>query len=59
MMYRLIYHRKGEQGNCWSLSYSWIIEKYILSQKYGYDVEIWEYNDQGSRLLERSLYDER
>ena len=59
MMYRLICYWNSEQNSYWSDDYSWILEKYILCQKYGYDVEIWEYNDQGSRLLERSLYNER
>ena len=52
MRYRLIYYYNGEHGSYWSTSY-------ILCQKYGYDVEIWEYNDQGSHLLERSLQNEQ
>lgn len=59
MRYRLIYYWNGEQGSYWSTSYSWILERYILCQKYGYDVEIWEYDDQGSHLLERSLHNEQ
>ena len=59
MRYRLIYSMNGERGSYWSTSYSWILERYSLCQKYGYDVEIWEYNDQGSHLLERSLHNEQ
>ncbi len=59
MRYRLIYYMNGEQGSYWSLSYSWILERSIRFHNLGYDVEIWEYNDQGSHLLERSLHNER
>ena len=56
MRYRLIYYRNGEQCSEWSLSYSYILERSIRFHNCGYDVEIWEYNEQGSRLLERSIY---
>lgn len=59
MRYRLIYFRNGEQFSEWSLSYSCILDRFIRFHNCGYDVEIWEYNDQGSHLLERSLYNER
>lgn len=59
MRYRLIYFKNGQQLTCWSDDYSWILERSIRFHNCGYDVEIWEYNEQGSRLLERSLYNER
>ena len=59
MRYRLIYYKNGEQNSYWSNDYSWILERYIRFYKLGYDVELWEYNDQGSHLLERSLHNER
>ena len=59
MRYRLIYYCNGEQGSYWSDDYSWILERSIRFHKLGYDVEIWEYNDQGSHLLERSLHNEQ
>lgn len=59
MRYRLIYYKNGEQSSCWSSDYSWIFERFIRFHKCGYDVEIWEYNEQGSRLLERRFYNER
>lgn len=59
MRYRLIYYKNGEQSSCWSSDYGWIIERFIRFHKCGYDVEIWEYSDQRSRLLERRLYNER
>ena len=58
MRYRLIYYKNG-QLTCWSDDYSWILERSIRFHKCGYDVEIWEYSEQGSRLLERRLYNER
>lgn len=59
MRYRLIYYKNGEQSSCWSSDYSWIFERFIRFHKCGYDVEIWEYSEQGSRLLERRLYNDR
>lgn len=59
MRYRLIYYKNGEQLSCWSSDYSWILECSIRFYNCGYDVEIWEYSEQGSRLLERRLYNER
>ena len=59
MRYRLIYSKHYLQLSLWSNDYSWILERYIRFYKFGYDVELWEYNEQGSRLLERSLYNER
>lgn len=56
MRYRLIYYKNDEQLSCWSNDYSWILERYIRFHKLGYDVEIWEYDETGSHLLERSLY---
>ena len=49
----------SEQNSYWSDDYSWILERSIRFRKLGYDVEIWEYNDRGSHLLERSLYNEQ
>lgn len=59
MRYRLIYSKNGQQLNCWSDDYIWIIERFIRFHKYGYDVEIWEYNETGSHLLERILHNEQ
>ena len=59
MRYRLIYSRNGEQCSEWTSSYSYIHDRFIRFHNCGYDVEIWEYNDQGSRLIERSLHNER
>ena len=59
MRYRLIYYCNSDQNSYWSDDYSWIIELSIRFHKLGYDVEIWEYNDQGSHLLERSLHNEQ
>lgn len=59
MRYRLIYYKNGEQLSCWSNDYSWILERSIRFYNFGYDVEIWEYNEQGSHLLERSLHNEQ
>lgn len=56
MRYRLIYSKHYLQLGLWSNDYSWILERSIRCHNYGYDVEIWEYNEQGSHLLERSLY---
>ena len=56
MRYRLIYYKNGEQSSCWSSDYSWILERFIRFHNCGYDVEIWEYNEKGSHLLERRLY---
>ena len=58
MRYRLICYWNSDQNSYWSDDYSWILERSIRFHKLGYDVEIWEYNDQGSHLLERSLYNE-
>lgn len=55
MRYRLLSYKNGEQLSCWSDDYSWILDRYYRFHKCGYDVEIWEYNEQGSSLLERSL----
>lgn len=49
MRYRLIYSKHGQQLTCWSDDYSWILVRYYRFHKCGY-------NEQGSRLLERSLY---
>ena len=59
MRYRLIYSRNGEQCGEWSTSYGYIIERFIRFHNCGYDVEIWEYNETGSHLLERRLHNER
>lgn len=59
MRYRLICYWKSEQNSYWSDDYIWIVERFIRFHKLGYDVEIWEYNDQGSHLLERVLYNGR
>ena len=59
MRYRLICYWNSDQNSYWSNDYSWILERYIRFHNLGYDVEIWEYNDQGSHLLERSLYNEQ
>lgn len=56
MRYRLIYYKNGEQLSCWSNDYSCILDKFIRFYNCGYDVEIWEYNEQGSHLLERSIH---
>ena len=56
MHYRLIYSKRGQSLTCWSNDFLWIIERYFRLYKRGYDVEIWEYNELGSRLVERSLY---
>ena len=56
MRYRLIYYKNGEQLSCWSNDYPWILERSIRFYNCGYDVEIWEYNEQGSHLLERSIH---
>lgn len=59
MRYRLIYSKNGEQLSCWSNYYSYILEHFLFFHSLGYDVEIWEYNETGSHLLERRLYNER
>lgn len=59
MRYRLIRYWNSDQNSYWSNDYSWILERSIRFHNLGYDVEIWEYNDQGSHLLERSLYNEQ
>lgn len=51
MCYRLIYYKNGEQLGCWSNDYSWIRERYNRFYNCGYDVEIWEYSEQGLHLL--------
>lgn len=57
MRYRLIYSKHYLQLCIWSSDYSWILERSIRFYNCGYDVEIWEYNEQGSRLLERNLHE--
>lgn len=59
MRYRLIYSKHYLTLSLWSNDYSWIIERFIRFHKCGYDVEIWEYNETGSHLLERSLYNDQ
>lgn len=59
MRYRLIYYKNGDPRSYWSDYYSYILEHFIFFYNCGYDVEIWEYSEQGSRLLERRLYNER
>lgn len=59
MRYRLIYCGNGEHGSYWSNDYSWILERSIRFHNLGYDIEIWEYNDYGSHLLERRLHNEQ
>lgn len=59
MHYRLIYSKNGQQLTCWSDDCIWIIERFIRFHKCGYDVEIWEYDETGSHLLERSLHNEQ
>lgn len=56
MRYRLIYSKHYLTLSLWSNDYSWILERSIRLYACGYDVEIWEYNEQGSRLLERSIH---
>lgn len=57
MRYRLIYSKNGEHLSCWSNYYSYIREHFYFFHSLGYDVEIWEYNEQGSRLLERNIHE--
>lgn len=57
MRYRLIYSKHYLQLSLWSNDYSWILERSIRFYNCGYDVEIWEYNEQGSHLLERNLHE--
>lgn len=57
MRYRLIYSKHYLQLSYWSNDYTWILERSIRFYNCGYDVEIWEYNEQGSRLLERNLHE--
>lgn len=59
MRYRLIYSKHYLQLSLWSNDYTWILERSIRFHNCGYDVEIWEYNEQGSHLLERSIHHDR
>ena len=59
MHYRLIYSKNGQQLNFWSDDFIVIIERFIRFHNCGYDVEIWEYDETGSHLLERRLYNDR
>lgn len=59
MRYRLIYSKHYLQLSLWSNDCTWILERSIRFYNCGYDVEIWEYNDQGSHLLERSIHHDR
>ena len=57
MRYRLIYSKNYLSLSLWSDDYRWIVKQAISFHKCGYEVEIWEYNKQGSRLLERNLHE--
>lgn len=56
MRYRLIYYKNGEQFSYWSDDYAQIFVRSICLYNDCCDVEIWEYNEKGSHLLERKLY---
>lgn len=57
MCYRLIYYKNGEQFSYWSDDYARIfVRSLYLYNDCCCDVEIWEYTEQGSRLLGRSIH---
>ena len=53
----LIYYKNGEKLSFWATNYIWVVECSIRFRNCGYAVEIWEYNEQGSRLLERNIHE--